>query len=126
MTHTIPSVSKRLVKNKQQSQRRLMIVGCITLMTLLGAALYHIKYEVMDLEDKLAATKSEVQKEQESLRILQAEWQYLANPSALEVHAENMDEYETIRPSRVVTLDMLGDLDPTTGTGSRHRMLVKY
>lgn len=50
----------------------------------LGVALFLVKYEVQDREDKLAALHREILANQEAVHVLEAEWSYLNRPSNLE------------------------------------------
>lgn len=50
----------------------------------LGVALFMVKYEVQDREDRLAALHREILANQEAVHVLEAEWSYLNRPSNLE------------------------------------------
>ncbi|MDF1790913.1 MAG: hypothetical protein P1U88_03340 [Thalassobaculaceae bacterium] len=50
----------------------------------LGVALFLVKYEVQDREEKLAALHREILSNQEAVHVLEAEWSYLNRPSNLE------------------------------------------
>ncbi|SDF86276.1 MULTISPECIES: cell division protein FtsL [Thalassobaculum] len=50
----------------------------------LGVALFLVKYEVQDREEKLAALHREILANQEAVHVLEAEWSYLNRPSNLE------------------------------------------
>ncbi len=50
----------------------------------LGVALFMVKYEVQDREEKLAALHREILANQEAVHVLEAEWSYLNRPSNLE------------------------------------------
>jgi len=49
-----------------------------------GAALLHISQRVQHAEERLAIIKAEIAKEQETTRVLNAEWEYLNRPERLE------------------------------------------
>lgn len=47
------------------------------------AGLFHLKYEVISLEKRLASAKRATQAHQEAIGILHAEWTYLSRPKRL-------------------------------------------
>jgi hypothetical protein len=49
-----------------------------------AAALYHTSQRVHDSGEKLAVLMRETSREEESIRVLQAEWSYLNQPARLE------------------------------------------
>ena len=52
--------------------------------TCLGVALFLVKYEVQDREERLAAIHREILANQEAVHVLEAEWSYLNRPANLE------------------------------------------
>lgn len=50
----------------------------------LGVALFLLKYEVQEREDRLAALHREILANQETVHVLAAEWSYLNRPANLE------------------------------------------
>lgn len=58
------------------------IAAFCALMT--GAALMQLKLAVQEQADKVAALAEQIHQDQESLRILEAEWAYLTSPQALQ------------------------------------------
>ena len=54
------------------------------LAALCGGMLFHTSQQVTDGRTKLASIEAATQKEDESLRVLQAEWSYLNQPDRLE------------------------------------------
>jgi len=52
-----------------------------------GAALLHISQRVQDAEVRLGAIKAQAAEEQENIRVLSAEWEYLNSPARLEILA---------------------------------------
>ncbi len=68
------------------------------LLVLSGAAIMHISHTVQRLEKEVAANKRIVEKEEEAIRVLKAEWAYLNTPERLEsiaIHGLNMNVPET-------------------------------
>lgn len=56
----------------------------ICLAAVVGFGLFHVKYKVQALEEKLAKLNSEIVRGQEQLHVLHAEWSYLNRPDRLE------------------------------------------
>ncbi len=56
----------------------------ISLCVASGFALFSIAFAVEDLESELAAINSDIERERESLHVLNAEWTYLNRPDRIE------------------------------------------
>ena len=56
----------------------------LTLAIVVGFGLFHVKYQVQDLEEELARLNAAILKEQQQIHVLRAEWSYLNTPSRLE------------------------------------------
>ena len=54
-----------------------------------GTGIFHTSQKVHDEREKIAALETSISKEQESLRVLNAEWSYLNQPTRLEKLARN-------------------------------------
>ncbi len=63
---------------------RLSVLFAVILAALSGAALFWTSQSVQQAEDDLRRAEREVVREQESLRVLRAEWDYLNSPERLE------------------------------------------
>ena len=61
----------------------------LVLATFCGIALFHTSQKVHDEREKLAHLSQSIGKEEESIRVLQAEWGYLNQPHRLEKLAQN-------------------------------------
>ena len=85
---------------------RAMIVS-IAFAALAGIGLYHLKHEVMLLEQDLAQTNRDILKEQEALHVLQAEWTYLNDPRRLEALSKRYLELAPLAAEQVITLNDL-------------------
>lgn len=59
------------------------LIVCV-LAVLSGAMLLYVSQQVQQAENDLAHVKREINQEQETLRVLRAEWSYLNNPDYLE------------------------------------------
>jgi hypothetical protein len=72
-----------------------------------GYAMFQVKYEVMQQEQTLASINKQITDGREQIRVLNAEWSYLARPSRLEelstrfLHLNNMNSVQ-ILPLSVV------------------------
>jgi hypothetical protein len=78
-----------------------------TLAAIAGYAMYHLKYEVIALEDELAARNSEILTYQEGLHVLRAEWAYLNEPSRLQQLAERYLDLRPLTPADEVEVSAL-------------------
>ncbi len=56
----------------------------LTLAIIVGFGLFHVKYQVQDLEEELSRLNAAILKEQQQIHVLRAEWSYLNTPSRLE------------------------------------------
>ncbi len=62
-----------------------------------GAALFYTSQKVYDKREAVKALKGEIAREEESIRVLQAEWSYLNQPQRLQKLA---DEYLKLAPQK--------------------------
>ena len=81
-----------------------------------GVVLFVVKYEVKDLEARLAGLNTEIHRNQETIHILRAEWSYLNDPIRLRTLSEKHLGMKPVTPTQVATLDTLPkDGIPATG-----------
>jgi len=66
-----------------------------SLAAIAGYAMYQLKYDVIALEEELAASNRQILAYQESIHVLNAEWAYLNDPARLQQLA---DRYLDLRP----------------------------
>lgn len=71
-----------------------------------GAGLFWTSQNVQTLNDDLAKARIEIMSEQETIRVLRAEWDYLNNPERLEKVA---DDYFSGKGHEVGTADLVQD-----------------
>jgi cell division protein FtsL len=84
---------------------KLRTVFIFGLAALLGALLLHSSQAVHNAENRLQQLQVSIEEERESIRVLEAEWQYLNNPERLEALAEQY--LNVIPPSpEQMTLDV--------------------
>lgn len=53
-----------------------------------GFILFKVKYEVVEIEQKMAQTEKQISREKETIHILKAEWSHLNEPQRLQKLAE--------------------------------------
>ena len=68
---------------------------------LVGFVLFKVKYEVVEVEQKLAKTLEQIKIEEENIHILKAEWSHLNEPQRLQKLAE---KFLDIRPMKITQL----------------------
>lgn len=76
--------------------RRMALCLCLSLLAIIISLLFNMSQKVQLIENRLQHVQSETQKEQEKIRVLQAEWQYLTRPGRLEKLART---YTMLRPA---------------------------
>jgi cell division protein FtsL len=79
----------------------LAIVFCV------GFVMFKVKYEVQDLDDKLAKVNREIAAEQDAIHVLKAEWSFLAQPNRLTELARRHLSLAPISTAQLGTLDQL-------------------
>ncbi|MEW5727168.1 MAG: energy transducer TonB [Pseudomonadota bacterium] len=73
----------------------------------IGVGLYFIKHEVKEQEARLAELNREIQRNQEAIHVLKAEWSYLNDPARLRQLSEKYLGMKPMAPAQVATLDTL-------------------
>ncbi|TAN71305.1 MAG: energy transducer TonB, partial [Magnetospirillum sp.] len=71
----------------------------------IGVGLFFVKHEVKDQERHLNALTAEIQRNQETIHILRAEWSYLNDPARLRALSEKHLGMHPVLPAQVATLD---------------------
>lgn len=77
-----------------------------------GVLLFHTSQKVVDGQEKLSALEKNISTEDESLRVLSAEWSYLNKPERLEKLARQHLKLEPMKGRQFVTLQNLPDTPP--------------
>ena len=80
---------------------------------LVGAVLFFIKHEVMDLESRLSVVHHDIQRNQEDIHVLKAEWSFLNDPVRLRQLAEKHLGMKLMGPAQIATLDTLNHAPST-------------
>ena len=71
----------------------------------IGVGLFFVKHEVKDQERRLNALNTEIQRNQETIHVLRAEWSYLNDPARLRALSEKHLGMHPVMPNQVATLD---------------------
>ncbi|MBF0325402.1 cell division protein FtsL [Magnetospirillum moscoviense] len=70
----------------------------------LGVGLFFVKHEVRDQEARLAELNREIQRNQEEIHVLKAEWSYLNDPARLRQLSEKFLSMRVMAPSQITSL----------------------
>ncbi len=104
-------------------QRSTSVFLLLSLVT--GFLLYHVKYIVVEIEQKLSRATAQIQKERETIHVLKAEWTLLNDPQRLEKLAEKFLDVKATKVEQYASLDtwtgqenMCNPLNPTTHLAS--------
>lgn len=92
------------------------------LAALVGFGLFHVKYQVQKLEDRLAQINRDIVREQEQIHVLRAEWTYLNRPERIEQLAKKYLDLAAPKASQIgsiAQLPMRDALDPASAQSSR-------
>lgn len=74
---------------------RLITFFSLILLAIVGGVLFHIKYQVVEMESRLKAINRQTLQVQEAIQVLKAEWAYLNKPERLK---ELATRYLDIKP----------------------------
>jgi hypothetical protein len=70
----------------------------------IGVGLYFVKHEVKEQEARLNELNQEIQRNQEAIHILKAEWSYLNDPARLRQLSEKFLSMRVMGPSQITSL----------------------
>jgi len=76
----------------------------IALAVATAVAAFVIKYQVRELEDKLATIETELTQSQEAIHVLKAEWSYLNRPERLTELAQRYLDLVPMGPAQMTSL----------------------
>lgn len=79
-----------------------------------GVGLFFVKHEVKDLELRLTGLNQEIQRNQEAVHVLKAEWSYLNDPSRLRQLSERHLGMKPMSSAQIATFDTLGRMGQPT------------
>ncbi len=87
--------------------RKLSTIHWVFLFGLAALALYLVKYQVQDVKRELVGLRYDLQQEQESLRLLQAEWAYLNRPERLRRLASRYLQLQPYQATHIMAMEQL-------------------
>lgn len=76
-----------------------------------GFILFKVKYEVVEIEQKLALTQQQIEREKENIHILKAEWSHLNEPQRLKKLAEKYLDIVPMKTEQVAAVIKKNDFD---------------
>ena len=75
------------------------------LLALLGGfILFKVKYEVVEIEQRLTQTEQQITREKETIHILKAEWSHLNEPQRLQKLAEKYLDITPIKTKQIAAV----------------------
>lgn len=80
-----------------------------------GIGLFFVKHEVKEQEARLSELNREIERNQEAIHVLKAEWSYLNDPARLRALSEKFLSMKVIGPAQVATMDSLPLAAPASG-----------
>lgn len=83
-----------------------------------AAALFHTSQQVTDGREKLAVIEHDIRKEEETLRVLQAEWSYLNQPDRLEKLVREYLQLEPMKGRQFTHMENLEAAPPPEKTAA--------
>lgn len=69
-----------------------------------GFILFKVKYEVIEIEQKLAQAQQQIEREKENIHILKAEWSHLNEPKRLKKLAEKYLDIVPMKTEQVAAV----------------------
>ena len=69
-----------------------------------GFFLFKVKYEVIEVENKLMQALQQIKREKENIHILKAEWSHLNEPQRLQKLAEKFLEIVPMKTEQIVAI----------------------
>ena len=98
------------------------------LAALVGFGLFHVKYQVQALEDRLAQLNRSIVHEQEQIHVLHAEWTYLDRPERIEELSKKFLDLAPPKPDQIGSIAQLpmrpaeesAPSDPSVPTSAKH------
>lgn len=86
-------------------KRSTLFFACVAIGT--GIALFHIKYQVLALEQEHTQTLKRIQETHESIHVLKAEWSHLNDPKRLQYLAQKHLNIGPIKGAQFIPMKML-------------------
>ncbi|MBM3503398.1 MAG: hypothetical protein FJX65_05935 [Alphaproteobacteria bacterium] len=86
--------------------RPLVIIG-VVILAVMSFGLFQLKYEVTQLEEQLGKVRTDIAAEEESLRVLRAEWSFLNRPDRLRSLADRHLTLAVITPQQIRSIEQI-------------------
>ena len=83
-------------------------ISGVSLVTLLGGALFHVKYQVTQLADQLQHVQKKKRDTVQTLHLLKAQWACLNEPERLETLAKKYLDLKPTESSQIISMNDLG------------------
>lgn len=80
-----------------------------------GYAMFQVKYEVMQQEQTLAGINKQIGDDRDQIRVLNAEWSYLARPSRIEELNARFFRLGNVNAAQILPLEVVPER-PDAGT----------
>jgi hypothetical protein len=101
-----------------------MRIGGLLMWSLLaltvGVSMFLVKYRVQELEDELSAKQSQIARDRNAIRVLEAEWTYLNDPERLRRLSAQHLGFGPAVPQNVTDVTALPVRGATPGTTVEH------
>ena len=82
----------------------------LLLAAIMSVALFFLKYEVIDLEQKLDLLNKKIVQDQETIHVLRAEWSHLNNTNRIKDLATRYLKMTPAKPEKLRQIDDLADI----------------
>ena len=83
-----------------------------------GFILFKVKYEVVDIEQRLVQIEQQISREKETIHILKAEWSHLNEPQRLQKLAEKYLDIIPMKTEQIAAI--ASDFKDTDGLNGPH------
>ncbi len=93
---------------------------------LVGGGLFSVKYRVNNLENELLEVYNEIDRSQQSIHLLKAEWTYLNNPKRLQNLSKKYLGLYPTDPTQLVALNKDGKLQRNEKKQDLRAVLASY
>lgn len=70
----------------------------------IGFVLFKVKYEVVEIEEKISQILRQMKRERETIHILKAEWSHLNEPQRLQKLAEKFLDIRPMKAEQIATM----------------------
>lgn len=85
-------------------KRWLMNIVCVFMAVSAGAALFVLKYRVIDEEAALAQLHRQILSDKREIHMLKADWALLNDPERLRLLVEAQTPWQTVEPKQVINV----------------------